>query len=133
MKQLGVLFIIAASVLILGCGQKDTKELKFVEGVVFEDANDNSTRDDGEKGISGVLVSNQYNVVKTNRKGRYRIPLHGENATIFVIKPAAYNLPGDDNMNPRFFYVHRFGDRDTPGCAADFTCTAFFCLRIRLF
>ena len=107
MKQLGVLFIIAASVLILGCGQKDTKELKFVEGVVFEDANDNSTRDDGEKGISGVLVSNQYNVVKTNRKGRYKIPLHGENATIFVIKPAAYDLPGDEEMKPRFYYVHR--------------------------
>ncbi len=107
MKSLGVMIIIAASMLILGCGRKDTKELKFVEGVVFEDTNDNAQRDDGEKGVGGVLVSNQFDVVKTNRKGHYKISLHGENATIFVVKPADYDLSLDENHIPRFYYVHR--------------------------
>jgi hypothetical protein len=107
MKSFGVLVMVVALFAAVGCGKKDAKELTFVEGMVFEDVNENGRKDDGEKGIGGILVSNQYDVVETNRKGRYKIPLHGENATIFVIKPNSYDLPCNENMTPRFSYVHR--------------------------
>ena len=43
---------------------------KTVSGVVFNDVNRNLNRDPGEKGVKGVLVSNQQAVVVTDRNVR---------------------------------------------------------------
>lgn len=77
----------------------------FVTGIVFEDRNGNGIRDDGEKGIAGVLVSNQREVSKTDRHGRYLLPAANP-MTVFVTKPAGYRLPLDQNNLPRFYYHH---------------------------
>ncbi len=80
-------------------------EGEYVTGYVFEDSNNNGIMDKGEKGIPGVLVSNQREVVKTDRNGRYHLPLE-ENTTIFVVKPANYQLPVNDDNLPLFYYLH---------------------------
>ena len=40
-----------------------------ISGIVFEDSNQNGTRDSDEAGIPGVIVSNGINVVGTNENG----------------------------------------------------------------
>jgi calcineurin-like phosphoesterase family protein len=77
----------------------------MVTGVVFNDINRNLTRDPGEDGISGIMVSNQRDVVKTDSAGLYKIPINDE-TVIFVTKPPGYDLPVDDNNLPQFYYIH---------------------------
>jgi hypothetical protein len=76
-----------------------------VKGIVFNDQNRNLQLDAGEKGIPGVLVSNQREVVKTDDQGRYSLPLD-ERTIIFVIKPAEYDLPVNSRNLPQFYYIH---------------------------
>ncbi len=57
-------------------------------------------------GIPGVLVSNGREVVKTDAAGRYTLPIDDE-SIVFVIKPAGYAVPVDDDMLPRFYYIHQ--------------------------
>jgi len=78
----------------------------FVQGMVFEDINKNGIYDEGETGIVDVLVSNQQEVVKTDDKGRYKLPARDE-MIVFVTKPSGYNLPVNDNSLPHFFYIHQ--------------------------
>jgi hypothetical protein len=75
------------------------------EGVVYEDANLNQKFDPGEKGIPGVLVSNQREVKKTGENGRYILPLE-EGSVIFIVKPAGYAVPLNENNLPQFYYLH---------------------------
>lgn len=81
---------------------------QIVSGVVFNDVNGNRLRDSGEKGIAGVLVSNEREVVKTDRKGYYELPLR-EEMMIFITKPAGYNVPLNEQNIPRFWYLHMPG------------------------
>jgi hypothetical protein len=77
-----------------------------VTGIVFEDTGTGERRPD-DPGIASVLVSNGRDVVKTDRNGRYTLPLHDE-AVIFVIKPTGYAPPVDHGvMLPRFYYIHQ--------------------------
>ena len=48
-----------------------------VTGAVFEDANGNGRRDTGERGLGGVAVSNQHEVVQTAADGTYTLPRTG--------------------------------------------------------
>ena len=48
--------------------------VKNVKGVVFHDSNKNGIRDQGEKGLRGMLVSNGDTIVVTDKKGRYLLP-----------------------------------------------------------
>ena len=79
-----------------------------VSGVVFDDANGNRQRDPGEKGVKGVAVSNQRDVVVTDKQGRYTLPV-GDETVIFVTQPAGYQVPLDENNLPRFYYIHQPG------------------------
>jgi 3',5'-cyclic AMP phosphodiesterase CpdA len=45
-----------------------------VAGAVFVDGNGNGVRDTNERGIAGVAVSNQHQVVTTSADGTYRLP-----------------------------------------------------------
>ena len=76
-----------------------------VSGYVYWDANQNQQRDARETGVEGVLVSNQVQVIKTDRDGRYQIDIT-EGNVLFVTKPAGYNLPLTPNNLPRFFYIY---------------------------
>lgn len=75
-------------------------------GVVYVDKNHNGTRDAGEKGIPDVCVSNGVQVVETDSDGAYTLPVRDQ-MVVFVVKPAGYEVPVDDNNIPRFYYVHK--------------------------
>lgn len=76
------------------------------KGVVYLDANKNGQRDDGEKGLPGVGVSNGVTVVQTDESGAWALPYDDE-TVFFVIKPAGFMTPTDVNNIPRFYYVHQ--------------------------
>lgn len=81
----------------------------YVQGRVFDDRNHNSQLDRREKGIKGVMVSNGYDVVLTDRNGYYRLPAKSrglENFTVFVTQPAAYRVPVSQNNLPQNYYHH---------------------------
>ena len=83
----------------------------MARGVVFEDRNENGRRDRGERGIPGVMVSNGRDVVRTGRRGRYRLPVlsseaGAEETVFFVTKPSGYDVPVDANNLPQFYYIH---------------------------
>ncbi|MFK7821841.1 MAG: calcineurin-like phosphoesterase C-terminal domain-containing protein, partial [Planctomycetaceae bacterium] len=75
-------------------------------GHVFEDTNKNRKLDAGETGLAGVRVSNGKQITKTDRNGRYELPVD-DDTVIFVIKPRGYRSPLSKNMLPRFYYVHK--------------------------
>jgi len=75
-------------------------------GVVFEDRSGTGSRQPGDPGIAGVLVSNGCDVAKTDSNGRYALPVDDE-TIIFVIKPTGYAVPVErGTMLPRFYYIH---------------------------
>ena len=76
-----------------------------VKGVVYHDRNINGEFDSYDKPLKGIAVSNGRDVVITNRKGEYEIPLR-DDASIFVIKPRNWSVKIDDDQVPRFYKMH---------------------------
>ena len=79
---------------------------KQIAGIVFEDLNKNLVLDKGEKGIPGVLVSNQRDVVQTDEEGQFKISVDDE-TIIFLTKPAGYTTPVNENNLPQFYYINQ--------------------------
>lgn len=79
-----------------------------VSGTVYEDLNENQKLNRKEKGIPGVGVSNGTEVVITDEKGEYTLPV-GKDNIIFVIKPSGYKFPVNDYNLPQFYYIHKPG------------------------
>lgn len=98
-------FVVFSALLCLMSFSAVSAEL--AKGVVYNDVNGNGVRDAGERGVSGVLVSNGVDIVKTDRKGNYSIPV-SDDAIVFVIKPRDWATPVDPGNNvPRFYYTHK--------------------------
>ena len=75
-------------------------------GTVFLDTNRNQVKDDNEKGLPGVRVSNGQEVVKTDANGQYSLAV-SDDTILFVIKPRGFMTPIDENRLPRFYYIHK--------------------------
>ncbi|MDQ3642925.1 MAG: metallophosphoesterase, partial [Actinomycetota bacterium] len=76
------------------------------QGVVFNDVNRDGRHQNGrENGIADVMVSNGREVVRTDKTGRYQLPSY-DGMTVFVTKPAGYEVPVDEDNVPQFFYHH---------------------------
>jgi hypothetical protein len=84
---------------------RQTRPADTVEGKVFNDANRDARSQGNEDGIADVMVSNGREVVLTDEDGRYELPAY-EGMTVFVTKPAAYNVPVDEGHFAQFFYHH---------------------------
>ena len=78
----------------------------FATGIVFRDGNENGTRDPGEAGIAHVAVSNGREVVRSDARGRYRLPV-GDDTILFVVKPSGFSTPRSDTGLARFYYIHK--------------------------
>jgi hypothetical protein len=76
------------------------------QGRVFLDANKNGSLDASERGIAGVRVSNGLDVVTTDSKGRYTLPID-EQSIIFITKPRHHAIPVNAHMLPQFYYIHQ--------------------------
>lgn len=75
-----------------------------VRGVVFLDENKNGTLDLGEAGLKGICISNGIEVVQTGADGRWEITSKGTHS-IFVIKPASYAVPLNENNIPQHYFL----------------------------
>ncbi|MBL8059835.1 MAG: calcineurin-like phosphoesterase family protein [Chthonomonas sp.] len=78
---------------------------QFAEGYVFHDK-DGSGKKNGNPGIGGVCVSNGVDVVRTDRDGKWRLPVK-EGSVIFVVKPTGWGPPVDECQLPQFYYIHK--------------------------
>lgn len=79
---------------------------QLAKGTVYIDENGNGKLDNKEIGLEGVSVSNGRDVVQTDKKGRYELPVSNDNI-VFVIKPSGYELPLDEDHHPKFYYIHK--------------------------
>jgi hypothetical protein len=79
---------------------------EVAQGFVFHDRNGNGVRDEGERGIRGVRVSDQRSVTETDKHGRWMLPRHTE-AIYFVVKPRGYMTTLSEENLPRFYYIHK--------------------------
>lgn len=79
---------------------------EMANGVVFDDLNQNGTKERREKGVGGVSVTNGVQVVQTDKNGRYELPV-GNDQIIAVIKPGNYDVPVNESQLPQFFYIHK--------------------------
>lgn len=75
-------------------------------GCVFADTNGNGKKDKAEKGIAGVSVTNGQEVVQTDNRGIYTLPVGNDNI-ISVIKPSGYQVALNADNLPRYFYIHK--------------------------
>ncbi len=100
------IFILGLVVLLAAAPTSLEARKKKAKGLVFDDTNRNGIFDKGEQGIPGVVVSNQYDVVQTDKEGKFRLPLKKE-TIIFVTKPAGYDLPMNENNFSQFYYIHQ--------------------------
>ncbi|SMC69708.1 calcineurin-like phosphoesterase C-terminal domain-containing protein [Pedobacter nyackensis] len=75
-------------------------------GYVFADANGNGKRDKTEKGIANVSVTNGQQVVLSDNKGFYQLPVGNDNI-ISVIKPSGYKVPLNADNLPQYYYIHK--------------------------
>jgi hypothetical protein len=71
-------------------------------GEVWEDSNGNGRRDGDEKPLPGIKVSDGVRIVLTDARGEYRLPVL-DGRTVFVIKPADYDLPVRSDGLPDFW------------------------------
>ena len=78
----------------------------IAKGAVYHDINGDKTMDNNEPGIPNVYVSNGVEIVKTDKNGKYSIPV-SEDAIIFVIKPRDWMTPLNELNLPQFYYIHK--------------------------
>jgi hypothetical protein len=76
-------------------GAGSDKPATDVSGVVFLDANASGTLDAGERGLPGVAVSNQVDVVVTEADGNFRLEGSKGYGIVFVSVPDGYRSVGD--------------------------------------
>ncbi|MBT5101726.1 MAG: metallophosphoesterase, partial [Planctomycetes bacterium] len=82
-------------------------ENSTAHGVVYNDLNHDGKRGVHEPGLRGVRVSNGVDIVKTDRDGRWQLPVLDAPCEFFVLKPEGWMVPLTDQNVPQFFYVHR--------------------------
>ena len=70
-----------------------------ITGQVFEDINKNGLKENNEPGISDVVISDQLEVVQTDKNGLYQINARNSNRIIFISVPSGYKTSGS-------FYIH---------------------------
>ncbi len=83
-----------------------TEQAKTAKGIVFHDVNKNQIFDSGDKQLPGIKVSNGEQIVKTDKDGKYSLPV-SDDTIIFVIKPSGWRTPVSKNQLPKFYYIHK--------------------------
>ena len=83
-----------------------------IEGIVFNDRNNNLVMDIGEPGIGDQRISNGLDIVLTDEKGRFTID-SDNNDVIFIIKNPKWDIPINQYGIPQFYYNVR--SQPSPG------------------
>lgn len=106
MKYLFALPILMSGMLFSGLPAARGAEPQKARGIVFHDENQNGVRDEGEEGIGEIRVSNGREIVTTDDRGRYELPVD-DDTILFVIKPRDWMTPVDEDQLPQFYYIHK--------------------------
>lgn len=87
---------------------RDVGKACALTGYVFNDLNRDGRKQAREPGVPNVAVSNGLDVVRTNRAGFYELPIDDQpgGTTVFITKPADYDVPVDAQNMPQFYYHH---------------------------
>lgn len=75
-------------------------------GIIFRDNNADGVLDDGDTRLGNVRVSNGREIVRTNERGEYELPVD-DDTTIFVIKPRGMRAGLNKYNHPQFYYTHK--------------------------
>lgn len=102
-KSCFFVFIITVACPCLGM---NVEAKSTANGTVFLDINNNQVKDENEKGLSGIRVSNGLDIVETDPDGRYSLTV-GDDTILFVIKPRGYMTPVNEDRLPKFYYIHK--------------------------
>lgn len=86
--------------LVASCGLQ--AKAQVCDSRVFVDHNRNGRFDAGDQGLRNIAVSNGVHIVRSDHKGRYRLPVQ-PGQTLFVIKPPGFSFPKRDDGLPDFF------------------------------
>jgi len=84
----------------------DASAAELARGHVFYDKNGNGIFDRNESGVRGVAVSNGREVVATDARGQYALPVSND-TILFVIKPRGWTTALDVDGISRGYYVHK--------------------------
>ena len=103
-RNLIVLILLIAGFLPANLGRAESKPT--ARGYVFEDLNRNGVRDQGERGLPRILVSNQREVTVTKKDGSWELPA-SDDTIFFVVKPSGWMTPVNHHNLPRFYYIHK--------------------------
>ena len=103
-KAVGFTFVL----LLVFCSYSNSVDAEdtIASGTVFLDTNNDHVKNDYEKGLPGIRVSNGRDIVKTDSNGQYSLSVT-DDTIIFVIKPRGYITPIDENKLPIFYYIHK--------------------------
>jgi hypothetical protein len=91
---------------VKGSAGDNPSESLVARGTVFHDVNGNGKLDNGDPLFSGVRVSNGQDIVKTDERGRYELPID-EDSIVFIIKPNGFRTAIGKNNLPKFYYIHK--------------------------
>jgi C terminal of Calcineurin-like phosphoesterase/Calcineurin-like phosphoesterase len=113
LKHIRTAYIPLHAILVFACcltastaAQDQPGQLQTARGTVFVDDNANGRRDEGERALAGVRISNGRETVATGADGGYEIGLD-EDDILFVIKPAGYRTRLSKENLPLFYYIHK--------------------------
>lgn len=81
-------------------------DYEMAQGTVYHDANNNQRFDSQDSPLEGVKVSNGRDIVTTDERGEYTIPVDNDDI-VFVMKPRGYRTPLTREMLPKFYYIHK--------------------------
>lgn len=65
-----------------------------VTGQVYEDINKNGKKDNNEPGIADAVISDQLEVVQSDKNGKYEMNARNSNGFIFISVPTGYKISG---------------------------------------
>lgn len=83
-----------------------------ISGVVFHDENKDGIFNNNESPIPDVAISNQKDIVVTDKNGAYTISLR-DAAFVYVIKPSGYQVALDSqNFQKNYYFFHPNGAPD---------------------
>ncbi len=86
--------------------QQPSAEKLIARGRVFVDQDGDGRLGVTETRMKDVRVSNGHDIVLTDDRGEYELPI-GNDSIVFVIKPPGFRTSLNQKNLPRFFYIHK--------------------------
>ena len=101
-RALAALLLVASAC----TGTPPPSQVEGARGVVYHDRNGNGRRDVLEAGVQGVAVSNGREVVRSDWRGRWQLPI-SDDTILFVVKPRGWRVPTGPDGLPLFYRRHK--------------------------